>query len=342
MAAMAAAVLGMSVPLAAGVWAGNVQAGMLAALGSLSLYAEGGGGRRIMGFFYTIIAGTFGMWAGSILASGDMCRFGIPLLAGAAALFGNMSFSMARSSVLFVLFMIIASGLPIGGGHPGTLMVLFSVGAVWANGLLWIFTRMLRLLKRDTQSGARSKFPPGLLLKRWKWSLGYWAGWQYPLRIALCLLAAQTIDSLWAGHRGYWISLTVIIVVQRNMRGALKRTLERAAGTLIGVLLCSLLLIGAPPVWGMIAMIAVLSGLRPILLSVNYTAYAAVMTPLVIILLEFGGRVCLAVIVDRLAATLAGCAVSITIGYIGWSRLPPLPDFRRAMQERRLQGNGSV
>ena len=52
-------------------------------------------------------------------------------------------------------------------------------------------------------------------------------------------------------------------------------------------------------------------------------AYAAVMTPLVILLLEFGREPSLTVAVDRLIATLVGCAIALTFGYIGWSRLAP-------------------
>ena len=115
----------------------------------------------------------------------------------------------------------------------------------------------------------------------------------------------------------------MVIVVQRNLQAALPRTFQRAAGTSLGVLLTGLLLLGSSSMWAVIAIIAALAAARPILTEVNYTAYAAVMTPLVILLLDFGQEPSWAVVVDRLAATLFGCALALTLGYLVWSRLFP-------------------
>jgi uncharacterized membrane protein YccC len=117
------------------------------------------------------------------------------------------------------------------------------------------------------------------------------------------------------------MSLTVAIVVQRNPSTAFKRTWQRAAGTLTGVLFTGLFLLVSVPVWGMIITISLLAAARVLLLEKNYAAYAAVMTPLIILLLDFGRTPSPAVITDRLAATLAGCVVSLLFGYLGWSRL---------------------
>jgi DNA-binding MarR family transcriptional regulator len=62
---------------------------------------------------------------------------------------------------------------------------------------------------------------------------------------------------------------------------------------------------------------------RPILVETSYTAYAAVMTPLVILLLDFGQAPSWSAGVDRFAATLAGCGLALTLGYLGWPRLSP-------------------
>ena len=75
--------------------------------------------------------------------------------------------------------------------------------------------------------------------------------------------------------------------------------------------------------WTLIAIIAALAAARPILMAANYTVYAAVMTPLVILLLDFGQEPSFAAIVDRLAATLAGCGLALALGYLAWSRLFP-------------------
>jgi uncharacterized membrane protein YccC len=77
-----------------------------------------------------------------------------------------------------------------------------------------------------------------------------------------------------------------------------------------------------PPVWAVVAIIAACAAARSVLVESNYIAYVAVQTLLVILLLDFGQAPSWAVIVDRLAATLAGCALALTVGYLGWSRIP--------------------
>jgi uncharacterized membrane protein YccC len=113
----------------------------------------------------------------------------------------------------------------------------------------------------------------------------------------------------------------VAIVVRRTLPGAPIRMLERAAGTILGVVLTSLLVIASPPVWATIGVIAILAAARPVLLDSNYTAYAAVMTPLVLLLLDLGREPSWTLIADRLVATLVGCAVAVTLGYLAWTKL---------------------
>ena len=144
------------------------------------------------------------------------------------------------------------------------------------------------------------------------------------LRIVLCLVVGLGFEWIWPHHHGYWVFITVVIVVQRNLEAMLKRTFHRAAGTMLGVLLTSLLLLGSPSIWTMIAMITALAAARPILREINYAAYAAVQTPLVILLLDFGQIPSWNVIIDRMLATLVGCILALTLGYLGWSRLSPL------------------
>ena len=155
------------------------------------------------------------------------------------------------------------------------------------------------------------------------------SGWQYPMRIGLCLAAAQAYEWAFPEHHGYWVAVTVLIVVHRNLQVALGRTMERALGTVLGIVLISLFMLASPSLWMVIGAIAVLAAARPVLEEINYCAYVSVITPMVIMLLDFGQPPSWALAVDRLAATLAGCLLALTLGYIGWSRLAqPAPSQR--------------
>ena len=209
---------------------------------------------------------------------------------------------MARSATQFILFTIIAMNIGPGHDRPLGLALLFFTGGVWAAAVTLILRPLIRMALAAglvAETATPVKYPARLLLRRWWKLMNYSWGWQYALRIGLCLAVAGAYKSLWPGHHGYWAELTVVIVVQRNLEGAWRRSLERAAGTVIGVVLVNLLLLYPWPLRGLIVLIAVLAALRSMLLETNYIAYAAVHTPLIILFLDFGQASSMALAFDR-------------------------------------------
>jgi uncharacterized membrane protein YccC len=78
------------------------------------------------------------------------------------------------------------------------------------------------------------------------------------------------------------------------------------------------------PSWLFVLVVAVLGGLRPFLKARNYALYSVVMTPLVVLLLDFGQTASVATIGYRLADTVIGCAIALVVGYLPWLRVPGL------------------
>ena len=322
-----AAMLGLASPLAVGAMAGQMQAGLVMSLGGLAM-SNGGQGQtfreQVPGLIYTMLAGSLAMLAGSIISGQGLPTIvAIPALAALAGLVGGISRPLVRASTLFILYTIIATNLGFQAGHPLAMMILFSLGSLWTAVLFLALRPLFKAMSPNSggKTAPPRKYPARLLLRRWWKSLAHLSGWQYVLRLTLCLVAAEAYELLWPGHHGYWVAITVTIVVQRNLQTALARTFHRGAGTVLGVLLTSLLLMGSPSMWTLIAMIAALAAARPILLEANYTAYAAVMTPLVILLLDFGRETSWVVVTDRLLATSAGCLMALVLGYFLWFRL---------------------
>ena len=329
-----AAMLGLATPIALGVMSGHSRMGMVASLGGLALGGAGMGEafrEQVPRLLYTLSAGSMAMLIGSAIAGhGALNAFATVGIAAVAALLGSISRPLARATTQFMLFAIIAANLGAGEAHPLGIMALFFLGAAWTVGLSLVLRPLFRAMHLQRISTIPDVPPPKRytarqLLRRWWKSLARLPGWQYTLRITLCLIAAQGFDWLWPHHHGYWALITVIIVVQRDLQAALKRTVQRGAGTAVGVILTSLFLLEPSSIWGTVLVIAVLAAARPILMEVNYAAYAAVQTPLVIFLLDFGQEPSWAVVVDRLAATLFGCLLALTLGYLMWSRLSPPP-----------------
>jgi Fusaric acid resistance protein-like len=326
-----AAMLGLAGPLAVGALTGHLQAGMAAALGGLALSGAGRAetaGTRIRALIFTTAAGAAAMLTGAAVAghgSGTACA--IPAIAAAAGLSGGISRTMARAGTLFILYTVIAVHLSGQAGHPIGLTLFFLVGGIWTAGLAVILKTLRRAVHPvEAASGAApsgSRPMPGArqLLRRWCYTLTRFSGWQYALRITLCLAAAQAVQWIWPSDHAYWIAVTVVVVVHRNLPTALARTLQRAAGTALGVILISPLLIWPPPLWLTIAVIGALAAARPIFKAINYAAYATIHTPLILLLLNFGQAPSWQAAMDRLAATLTGCGLALMLGYLAWSTL---------------------
>jgi len=196
---------------------------------------------------------------------------------------------------------------------------LFTVGAAWT---ALVSLALDGLLARGGGPAAASAPPRAVPWRRrtraWWLSLRSFPGWQYTARITLSLAAAELVALAWGAHHGAWIVLTVALVVHRRPSASFDRAVQRGAGTVLGVLVGSLFLVGRPPLWGLVAAFAVLAGARPVLRAGNYAAYSAAMTPLVVLLMDFGRARPPSVLVDRLLATLAGCVLALVLGYAVW------------------------
>jgi uncharacterized membrane protein YccC len=202
-----------------------------------------------------------------------------------------------------------------------------TLGALWTALLSLIIRPVLQkfIVKEKpqviNQEPASQKYSAKQLLNHWKKSLQRFAGWQYAIRITSCIIVAELIKIIWPFQRGYWILLTVAIVVQWDITKLLPRMFQRGAGTFIGVILSSLFIFIVPAPWLLVLIIGALAAARIVLRETNYLAYAAVMTPLVIILLDFGRVPSWETILDRLLSTIVGCVISLIFGYYVWLKL---------------------
>jgi hypothetical protein len=322
--------LGLAGPIALGVATGHIATGMITSLGGLALGSGVKGNtfrEQMHNLLDSIIAGGAAVFTGSILAGYSTKNiFAIPAVAAVATLLGGISRPIARAATVFILFFVIANNLGAHGIHPTGLTFLFLIGAFWTAFLSLILKQLFRLLphyKVLHDSAQSPRYSVRLLVRRWVNSLTHLSGWQYTFRLTLCLVAGQGFEFAWPHHHGYWVIITIIIVVQRDLQVAMKRTRERAAGTALGILLVSMLVLVSSSLWSLVAAIAVLAATRSILMQTNYIAYATVQTPLILLLLDFGRSMSWTIVADRLIATLAGCAIAMTIGYLGWSRIVP-------------------
>ncbi|WP_433249914.1 FUSC family protein [Streptosporangium sp. CA-135522] len=260
-----------------------------------------------------------------------MTAAAVVVIAALAAALGGFSRSSAEYSTRFITFVVITTGLgPV--ADPVAVGVVFGLGAGGAAAvtlLAALTTRALATRRGRMPVGGEStpSPPPRALLRHWRASLRTLRGWRYTLRLTLCLALAEVIGVLWHHSKAYWIAVTVVIVVRRDLGEALTRLVQRAAGTAAGVMAGSAVLLWVLPPWLLVPVVATLAALRPTLKNRNHMMYAMVMTPLVLLLLGAGDAVSPTTIAYRMGDTVVGCVIALCAGYLPWlhPRLNPPP-----------------
>ncbi|MBV8886288.1 MAG: FUSC family protein [Chroococcidiopsidaceae cyanobacterium CP_BM_RX_35] len=182
----------------------------------------------------------------------------------------------------------------------------FFAGGVWA-----LLVMLLEPLLKQHQ-GATDE--PSL---RQGWQR-LWTGQTAGLRFALCYGIVVTLGWVISPFLGiqnpFWVAVTTLFVMRPDSRATAQRTVERVAGTLIGVLL----------VWGIITLtqspkflilcIILTTPLIPIGFASNYTLCCIAITVLVMVMIDLltlthGGDLFL--LPMRFYSTAVGCGLTI-------------------------------
>jgi uncharacterized membrane protein YccC len=154
----------------------------------------------------------------------------------------------------------------------------------------------------------------------------------FVVRLVLCMTVAEVARQALPVQRPYWVLLTVAIVLKPDYGSVFTRAVLRGAGTLLGVLLGSLLLTWLPrDGWVLVAM-ALAAGALPWARAANFGLFAVFQTPLIILLLDLAVPGGSGLIAARLVDTLIGCAIVLVFGYLLWPQTwrAPLDDALRA------------
>jgi len=319
--------VGMAGPVLLATAAGHPSLGLAASLGSLMIGAVGTTSSlrtQVKELAWVLTPAALASVAATLLAGqGWQTDAGVMALACLAAAIGGYSRPLAVATTRFILFLIMVSHAVAVTSHPVDLLALIATGALWTTMLNLLLGTVERVRRRTDLAGSTyaplttAGTPPTATRRfnRWRESLTRLSGWQYTLRLALCLGAAWWLRALWPHHHFYWIALTVAILIRRQIEVLPIQATQRAIGTACGVLAASLFLAHRPSGFGLALAIALLSAARPLLKVRNYLAYSTVMTPLVILILGSIEPLDGGVVRDRLAATVLGVALVVATNF---------------------------
>jgi uncharacterized membrane protein YccC len=166
--------------------------------------------------------------------------------------------------------------------------------------------------ERDPLALLRAVFAPGSLILR------------HALRLAVVSSLAVALAESMHLKRGYWLTITVVVMLQPYTSATTNRALQRVLGTVLGAILTALLGMAFHDPRAILVLSFVSAAACIALLPVNYAAYSIFLTPTFVLLAEaeagdwhLGST--------RVINTLLGGALALAGARLLW----PSPETRR-------------
>jgi uncharacterized membrane protein YccC len=113
---------------------------------------------------------------------------------------------------------------------------------------------------------------------------------RHALRVGVSATLAVALVRTIALPRGYWVTITVIILLQPYTPATLTKTLQRVGGTVVGGLVAALLVAALRDATLVLALAIVCAGLSAAILQLNYALYSFLITPTFVMLAEADGH----------------------------------------------------
>jgi uncharacterized membrane protein YccC len=147
---------------------------------------------------------------------------------------------------------------------------------------------------------------------------------RHALRVAIVTSVAVLVTRLLHLPRGYWVTITVLIILQPYSGATLLKALQRVLGTVAGALLTVTLVAVVHDTRGLLVAIFILATVCVAFLRVNYLIYSVFLTPTFVLLAEMSaGDWHLAGV--RALNTLIGGALGLAGAWLLW----PMPERDR-------------
>jgi uncharacterized membrane protein YccC len=176
---------------------------------------------------------------------------------------------------------------------------------------------------------------------------------RFILRLGTLLVPSVLVHN-WLGiPHGYWLGLTLVVVMQPDYGSTRQRAGERVLGTLLGSLLASGLLFLQLPHTILLAAVALNAFLFALFFKRRYDVAVVFLTLMVVLLTEIGGPVDWRLTIERLACTLAGGGLALLAAHFFWpswekDRFQPLMseallasrDYIKLLCRRLREGTG--
>jgi uncharacterized membrane protein YccC len=146
---------------------------------------------------------------------------------------------------------------------------------------------------------------------------------RHAARVAVLVAGSDLVVRLAGVPRGYWVPLTILVVLRPDFGATLQRSVTRTVGTVLGVLLATALVHWVPGgQWWQVALIAVFAFGMRLAGPGNMGLSAVALSGLVVVLLAINGVPAHTTVVSRALSTIAGGALAIAAALVlpAWER----------------------
>ena len=174
---------------------------------------------------------------------------------------------------------------------------------------------------------------------------------RFTARVMVLMMLGVAVFKHWSLPHGYWLPLTMVIVLQPDYGSTRQRAAQRVLGTLAGSVFASLLMWLRLPFAALTATTSITIFGFGFFLKRQYAIAVFFITLAVVLLTEAHGPVTVSFTIERLASTLAGGALALLAALFFWpvwerDRLPPIlataidanHDFLRLIAARFAEG----
>jgi hypothetical protein len=141
---------------------------------------------------------------------------------------------------------------------------------------------------------------------------------RHAVRLAVVLPLGEGLSHVLPGQRGYWVALTIAVVLKPDYAATFQRGVGRVLGTALGVALTGLLAVAIHPSGvAVTTLVACFAWASYTVFAASYALYSFAITALVVLLIAPTGSNALVTVGDRGLDTVVGGALAL-IAYAVW------------------------
>jgi hypothetical protein len=328
-----------ALPLFVGQLLGYPVIGLMVGLGGLYLSVTDKEGSTPTALLVAIacnaIAALAGNWIGHGTWLSIISMFVVALLGGMASAYGEVP-----SQIGFIATLVFAVSVGMSAGFKvGVESLLeFVLGGLWGMALTLLLWRFERQTGEQTDPGNPDPHPPlkhttwSKLIKRFTSNLTFHSIiFRHAMRIAIASTIAVALFKILHIDRGYWLIITVLVIVKPVFADTRKRAMQRVIGSVIGGAIAAVLAATIHNVLILDALLVVFSVLAYSHVNENYTFFTLFLTPFIVLMIDIvqpssGWHLAF----ERIVNTLIGAAVALVVTFL----FRPKSSFRRSRAAR--------